>query len=88
MTATKIEEENRHRTDYISRKIAEREDFIGSIAGKQQAEQSMKKIFKKQRQNEKRMKRVMLEEERKAALELMDLNFAAEVENMVMASIG
>jgi hypothetical protein len=34
MTATKIEEENRHRTDYISRKIAEREDFIGSIAGK------------------------------------------------------
>ena len=34
------------------------------------------------------MKRVMLEEERKAALELMDLNFVAEVENMVMASIG
>lgn len=48
----------------------------------------MKEIFKKQRQNEKRMKRVMLEEERKAALQLMDLNFAAEVENMVMASIG
>lgn len=34
------------------------------------------------------MRRIVLQEERKAALELMDLNFAAEVENMVMASIG
>jgi hypothetical protein len=48
----------------------------------------MQQMFQKQRQKERILRRKMQEEDIKQAIELMDLNFAADVENMVMATMG
>lgn len=77
--AAKIEQENRQRTNLISKKIAERQNYIGSFAGKQSALNTIKQIFRKQKQNEKKMRIAMKEQQEREALDLMDLGFASQV---------
>lgn len=76
-------------TDRINQRIAEREKVVNSIIrGKSGLIVSIQHMFQKQRQSERRMRKLVREEEKKQALQLMDLNFAADVENMVMAAMG